>query len=170
MTKCLNATCLIYSSLYKKNTVQLFILVLTMKLRSVSGSVILFWEDELFCHFPSECFILYIGVYILVNLNAAVPIVHVFLEWHVVVSSHVKKVNSFPSAFVQPFTGVSMNCDIELIPTSRHANTIKGFICQIISVVFIPCSFLYPVLSYLHSSGHCKYRQRQFTLYWGLHQ
>ena len=80
VTKCLNATCLIYSSLYKKNTVQLFILVLTMKLRSVSGSVILFWEDELFCHFPSECFILYIGVYILVNLNATVPIVHVFLE------------------------------------------------------------------------------------------
>jgi hypothetical protein len=59
-------------------------------------------------------------------------------------------VNSFPSAFVQPFTGVSMNCDNGLIPTSRHANIIKGFICQIISVVLIPYSSLYPVASYLN--------------------
>jgi hypothetical protein len=34
----------------------------------------------IFCHFPSECFILYIAVYIQVDLDATVPNVQVFLE------------------------------------------------------------------------------------------
>jgi len=41
VTKYLNATYLIYSSLYKKNAVLVFILVFTVKLRSVSESVTL---------------------------------------------------------------------------------------------------------------------------------